>query len=331
MLSTFGPCWGASGHKNFGNGWWYQRCAPFPGAPTTVMKTLTLLPRLGPPTNRGNMEMKKDGITPADFFPKCVYITPRLYMLGVTLNAVGLNNPGAERALNEFGWENYPTPFMVSFSPEGVTATERIENTKTFVDAFNTSPVGRSVRKDIGFQLNISCPNTKHNPAELAGEAEGLLSATEELRIPKVVKINALTPMEAALRIARHPACNAISPTNTIPYGQLPGAIDWVGMFGSQDPQHSPLAQRYGGNPNMAGGLSGKPIRPVICDWVAQAKREGMLEHCHINGGGGIMEADDINEFARVGAGSVSLGVIGMLRPWRMVGCIHRAKAMFRY
>ncbi|HYE59872.1 MAG TPA: hypothetical protein VEA18_01670, partial [Candidatus Kapabacteria bacterium] len=92
-LSVFGRVWDASGVRNFdGNAWWYHSFMPgldFSGA-TFVAKTTTIDPR------KGNMPLKKDGITPRDLFPSCIKVYPRK---GIALNAVGLSGHGAEALL----------------------------------------------------------------------------------------------------------------------------------------------------------------------------------------------------------------------------------------
>ncbi|MEK7078406.1 MAG: hypothetical protein AAB911_02450, partial [Patescibacteria group bacterium] len=115
--------------------------------------------------------------------------------------------------------------------------------------------------------------------------------------------------------IANHSACDAICISNTIPWGQLPDRIDWEGLFGSKI---SPLAHLGGG------GLSGKPLLPLVIDWITKARRVGLRKH--INAGGGILSIKDGMKVFMAGADSISLGSIAFLRPWRVEGIIHAFK-----
>src|SRR5438132_1445416 len=106
----FGSVHQMSGATNFDfKGWWYHRFTkPFGGSfsgSTPVAKTTTLLPRAG------NMPLKKDGMTPKELLPKCIYVNRRTK---AAVNAVSLSGPGLGALLQASIWENVRTPFVIS-------------------------------------------------------------------------------------------------------------------------------------------------------------------------------------------------------------------------
>ena len=106
-----------------------------------------------------------------------------------------------------------------------------------------------------------------------------------------------------------------ITITNTVAFGKFPGQIDWKKLFGSET---SPLAHigAAGG-----GGLSGKPLLPLVVKWIAHVREMGVKTP--IIGGGGILSIADAELVLRAGADAVSLGCVSMLRPWRVASIIH--------
>ncbi|MCX6762364.1 MAG: hypothetical protein NT093_01110, partial [Candidatus Moranbacteria bacterium] len=170
----------------------------------------------------------------------------------------------------------------------------------------------------VGLELNISCPNQEHCPLSLIDDAVDQLQPFSSLDIPKILKVNALTPVEAVVRIAASGLCDAIAVSNTIPWGQLPDKIDWRKIFGSTV---SPLRHLGGG------GLSGYPLLPIVAQWIFEAKYQGVS--IPIIGGGGILRASDVDYLHANGADAVSIGTVGIIRPWRVEGIIERARQLY--
>jgi dihydroorotate dehydrogenase len=81
----------------------------------------------------------------------------------------------------------------------------------------------------------------------------------------------------------------------------------------------SPLEERG----FSAGGLGGAPLLPLVADWVKRVRVAGFTKH--INAGGGVLCANDVDTLADAGADSVFLGSIAMLRGWRVRSAIKRA------
>lgn len=317
----FGHVLDASGARNFdGRGWWYHRWAralglDFTGS-TFVAKTTTAHP------NKGNMPLKADGMTPQELFPRCIHVNRKHQC---ALNAVGLSGPGAEFLFKNAGWDRMTRPFFLSFMalPEQTGGSTPEFQAYTF--AAHLMQYLPRFHAPVGLQLNISCPNVGAVPMEPEAairNAHAQLDALARANIPLMLKVSVTTPVDVALRMADHPACDALCVSNTVPFGALPDQIRWNDLFGTADKKKSPLAQ-YGG-----GGLSGAPLLPLVENWVWEARMMGYEKP--INAGGGILCAADADRLIAVGADSVFLGSIAFLRPWEVSRTIHHVNTTSR-
>ncbi len=300
----FGKVTGASGVQNFfGEGYWFHRYLKpfgldFSGA-TFVAKTTTLHPRIG------NMPLNDD-YAPKERVPPCVFVRP---WKGIALNSVGLSGPGAQALFETNRWQERRNPFFISFMSVAETPHERTEELRDFVDLFfRYLP---EFHAPVGLQINYSCPNVGLHTEMLVNEVSEGLTIASALGIPLMPKFNVVLPVRVALKVSRHEACDAICVSNTIPWGQLPDRIDWKGLFGSLT---SPLAHLGGG------GLSGKPLLPLLLEWLEDARVAGIKKP--INAGGGILSFQDARSVFHYGASSIFLGSIAFLRPWRVNGII---------
>lgn len=311
---SFGPVLNASGAQGFfGEGYpfhkiWRHLGLSFKNV-TFVAKTTTYDPR------PGNMPMRLDGITPKQLFPKCIKAKP---FKGIMLNAVGLSGPGAEVLFQRGLWQLRDKPHFLSFMGVGKTHEEHFEQLEKFVRLFLYWL--EKFKAPVGLEINVSCPNVGLDTAKLADEVRVLLDIAKALGIPLVLKFNALLPPGVAAEITAHEACDGICVSNTIPWGEQVSwtnkldPIDWEGLFGTTT---SPL-EAIGG-----GGLSGRPLFPIVLEWVTQARATGLRKP--INAGGGILSAENVRDLVRAGADAVSLGSIGILRPWQMQDAIAAA------
>lgn len=300
----FNLVWNASGAKGFfGEGYWFHRIAKSSGLnfgnTTFVAKTTTLNPRTG------NMLLKED-FSPKELFPRCIIVKP---LKGVALNSVGLSGPGALKLFETGLWQKSMEPFFISFMSVAEDAQIRIKELQQFIAIFKHYLP--SFHAPVGLQINYSCPNVGINPEKLFSEAADGLNTASCLDIPLIPKFNVLFPIDFAVEFSKHRACDAICVSNTIPWGQLPEFIDWEGLFGTKE---SPLAHLGGG------GLSGKPLLPLLVDWVKRARKAGLKKP--INAGGGILSKKDARMVLDAGADSIFLGSIAFLRPWRIRGII---------
>lgn len=307
--TDFGCVLDASGARGFfGEGYWYHRWIPglrFEGA-TFVAKTTTLNARAG------NMPLRDDW-TPLERRPKCVVVKLRK---GVALNAVGLSGPGAEALFAKGEWQKRTEPFFLSFMPIENEFTAKIDEVNAFARIFKEHLP--SFKAPVALQVNLSCPNVGHRSDDFVRESIFVLAHLEQLGVPLMAKFSVTTAPEDVLEIAKMRACDAVCVSNTVPWGKLPERVDWKGLFGSET---SPLAKLGGG------GLSGKPLLPIVADWVGRIRELGFAKP--INAGGGILAPDDVWTLGKAGADSVFLGSIVMLRGWRVRETIMAAKYCF--
>ena len=258
------------------------------------------------------MPLKKDGITPREWLPKCIVVKP---LQRVALKAVGLSGPGAPALFETKRWQEYGKPQFISFMSVEKDPDARLKELEEFLELFRR--YHPAFKAPAGLQINFSYPNVGLHPGKLVGEvrkALDLADAKVSLRVPIVPKFNALLPIPAAKEIASHRRCDALCVSNTIPWGTLPHRIDWQDLFENSE---SPLKE-FGG-----GGLSGAPLLPIVRDWVTEARVAGITKH--INAGGGILCADDVRTLFRAGASSVFVGSAVMLCPWRLQSIIRTA------
>jgi len=309
---NFGSVFVASGALNFfGEGWRHHKIfkmlfgLSFNGA-TFVSKTTTLNYR------KGNLALNAS-FQPQLLFPDCVRVLP---VKGVVLNSVGLSGPGAEHLFAQRLWQKRTEPFIISFMSVDATKEERVSEAKKFAEILVRELPSFSAK--VGLELNISCPNTSHETSKLVDNAIDQLKAFANLGIPVILKINALTSVDAVIRITNSGLCDAITVSNTIPWGQLPEIIDWQGIFGSTV---SPLKHLGGG------GLSGYPLLPIVARWISEARKRGIT--IPIIGGGGILKKGDVNFLRQHGADAIAVGSVAILRPWRVGGIIKRANHIY--
>lgn len=303
----FRTVWDASGARGyFGEGYWYHPWLKpiglsFEGS-TFVAKTTTYAPR------KGNMELAEDGLTPKRRKPDCIVVKLRQ---GAALNAVGLSGPGAEALFADGRWQARAEPFFLSFMAVGDSLSRRLDELNGFMRLFEKHRA--EFRAPVGLQINLSCPNTGHDFKEIEQEGIMMLAHAAALNIPLVPKFSVVTPVAVVARVAAHQACDAVCVSNTIPWGQVDPDVrnEFCGS------QKSPLAA-YGG-----GGLSGKPLFPLVLDWVRRAAMHGFPKP--INAGGGILSARDAERLLDYAA-SIFIGSAAFLRPWRVASIIRSAR-----
>lgn len=295
----FGRVWGASGVQGFcGEGYWYHAVQKMFGVNfrgiTFAAKTTTLRRRTG------NM-LLTERHTPAEWWPDCIRIN---FLAQAVLNAVGLSGPGAQILLECGIWQQRTEPFWLSFMSVAETKEERLLELDQFVTILDYHL--RYFRTMPGLQINYSCPNVGLHPEELASEVAEGLDIASRLNIPLAPKFNVLLDPEVAASIARHPHCDALVVSNTLPWGSLPGRIDWEGLFGKV----SPLVHLD----RNGGGLSGRPLFPLLVEWAAKARNIGIKKPMNLSGG--ILSREDARKAMNTGCWdktSISLGSIFLL------------------
>lgn len=322
---NFGPIWGMSGVQNFfGEGYPFhvicRRMFPkgfvFDGV-TFVAKTTTFHPR------EGNLPMQQDGITPQEWRPACIILGPWQWLFGVILNAVGLTGPGAKVLLLQGSWQQRTQPFMISFMAVAKTLHGRIEESKLFLKLLAKEMP--NFLTQICIQKNITCPNVEGHgkPSDVAmiNEEFVFMDMVEQYtpNILVVYKVNTLVSPETAVTLSSHSQCGGICVSNTLPWSALKWWQKALYFPSSIFTGKSPL-DHFGG-----GGLSGKPLLPLVEQWIYEARLAGFTKH--INAGGGILCADDVDRLKK--ANSISVGSVAALRPWRLHKIRERAYEVF--
>ncbi|HJS91053.1 MAG TPA: dihydroorotate dehydrogenase [Steroidobacteraceae bacterium] len=229
-------------------------------AGAVVLKGTTLSPRLGNPPHR-------------------VFETG-----GGMLNAIGLQNPGAEHVVRrilpelDFG----ETRFFANVS--GSTVEEYAEVTRLF----DQSPID-------AIEINISCPNVKEGGVAFGNYPDMSAQVVEACRrVTQKPLITKLSPNQTDIREnARRcieAGTDALSVINTV-----------MGMAIDARTRRPVIG-------NIQGGLSGPAIKPIALLKVHQVYEVAKPHGVPIIGQGGITSATDALEFLIAGATAVGIG-----------------------
>ncbi|QQK81965.1 dihydroorotate dehydrogenase [Salicibibacter cibi] len=206
------------------------------------------------------------------------------------LNAIGLQNPGAQAVRDEElpFLEGYDVPVLANVS--GSTPEEYVHVVETLTDAPNVG----------AFELNISCPNVKEGGIHFGtapGEAASLTEAVKAVSTkPVYVKLSPNVTDVTAIALAVEAAgADGLSLINTL-----------VGMRIDAKTGKPVLA-------NEKGGLSGPAVKPVALRMIHDIRQVTGLP---IIGMGGIQSAEDVVEFLFAGADAVAVGTANFSNPF---------------
>lgn len=257
------PVMPASG--TFGYGPEYADFVPLARLGAVVVKGLTLEPRPGNPPPR-TVE------TPSGM-----------------LNAIGLQNPGAEAFLRD------KLPYLAQ---AGVPVIVNLN--ATTIEGYGELAALLSAADGVAaLEVNISCPNVKHGGMAfsadplLAGQVTAAVRAAT--RKPVIVKLSPnVTSIADLARAVADSGADAVSVINTL-----------VGLAIDVERRRPVLA-------NVTGGLSGPAIRPVAVRCVWDVYRAIKLP---IVGMGGIANGRDAVEFLLAGATAVGVGTATFVEP----------------
>ena len=199
------------------------------------------------------------------------------------LNSIGLQNVGVRAFVDDKLPRLATLDTAVFANVFGYEPDDYVEVLRVLEDAEGLA----------GYELNVSCPNTKHGGMQFGSDA-GLLSEVVGLarkaaqRRPLIVKLSPnVTDIAAMARAAEDAGADALSLVNT--------------FLGLSIDAHT-RQPRLGAN---FGGLSGPAIKPLALRMVyaaAQAVRIPAI------GMGGIATGEDVAEFLLAGASAVQVG-----------------------
>lgn len=205
------------------------------------------------------------------------------------LNAIGLENPGAEAFIAK------KLPYLRQFDvPVIVNLNARsVEEFATIARIFDEA---EGVH---GLEVNISCPNVKEGgmlfSAEPEAAHEAVCAVREQTAKPVIVKLSPnVTDIRRLARRVVDAGADAVSLINTL-----------VGMVIDVENRRPFLA-------NRTGGLSGPAVRPVAVRMVWEVFQAVEVP---LVGMGGIMTAHDALEFILAGATAVAVGTANFVNP----------------
>lgn len=198
------------------------------------------------------------------------------------MNSIGLQNIGVRAFLREKlpGLRRYSTPVFVNVF--GCDAEDYVEVVRILEQEEGIA----------GYELNVSCPNTKHGGMFFSSDPGLLADLTDRVkrvaRRPVMVKLSPnVARIEPLARAAEQAGADALSLVNTF----VALAID----VRTRRP-------RIGAG---FGGLSGPAIKPIALRMVFEATRAVKIP---VVGLGGIATGEDAAEFLIAGASAVEVG-----------------------
>ena len=198
------------------------------------------------------------------------------------INSVGLQNVGVRAFVEEKlpQLRRYQTPILANvfgYAPEDYIEVIRILNDAPGLAAY---------------ELNVSCPNTKHGGLAFGVDEAALGSLVASVKAvstrPVMVKLSPnVTAIEPFARIAEESGADAISLINT-----------FIALAVDVRTRRARIGAGYG-------GLSGPAIKPIALRMVHQAARAVKIP---VVGIGGIATGEDAAEFLLAGASLVEVG-----------------------
>lgn len=198
------------------------------------------------------------------------------------INSIGLQNIGVEAFVRDKApaLRRFPTPYFVNVF--GYTPEDYVEVVRRLED----------VEGPAGYELNVSCPNTKHGGMFFSSDC-GLLgelvsSVRKVARRPLMVKLSPnVARIEPVAKAAEDAGADAISLMNTL-----------VALAVDAHTRRSRIGAGFG-------GLSGPAIKPLALRLVYEAARQARIP---VVGLGGIATGEDAAEFLIAGASAVQVG-----------------------
>jgi dihydroorotate dehydrogenase (NAD+) catalytic subunit len=224
------------------------------------------------------------------------------------LNSIGLQNIGVRAFLRDKlpGLRRISAPVFANVF--GYTVEDYVEVVRMLEDAEGLA----------GYELNVSCPNTKQGgvvfgvDATLLGEVVSAVrrAINQDSRRPLIVKLSPnVTRIEPLARAAVESGADALSLVNT-----------FVGL--AIDPRTR--LPRLG---NGFGGLSGPAIKPVALRMVYEAAQAVKIP---VIGLGGIACGADAAEFLIAGASAVQVGTANFWDPQSPLRIAHELDAFLQ-
>lgn len=215
---------------------------------------------------------------------------PRIYETeSGMLNAIGLQNVGARRFLEE------KLPFLRTLKARCLVNVFGY-STEDYVRCIEILNEGEGID---GYELNISCPNTRCGGMVYGSDpklTEEVVAASKRAaRRPLLVKLSPnVTDITVFARVAEDAGADALTMVNT-----------FVGMAIDVETRLPRIS-------NVTAGVSGPAIKPIAVRMVYQASRAVKIP---VIGIGGIASTEDALEFILAGASAVQVGTANFYAP----------------
>lgn len=215
---------------------------------------------------------------------------PRLWETeGGMMNSIGLQNIGVQAFIRDKipALAAFRTPYFVNVF--GYAPDDYLEVVRRLQDVDGPS----------AYELNVSCPNTKHggiyfssDPALLAEVVEPICKLT---RRPVIIKLSPnVARIEPLAKAAESSGASAISLVNT-----------FVGLAIDSRTRTPRIGAGFG-------GVSGPAIKPIALRLVYEAAKAVRIP---VIGLGGIATGEDAAEFLIAGASAVQVGTASFWDP----------------
>ena len=207
------------------------------------------------------------------------------------INAIGLQNVGVDAFVTQKlqAFSRTPPPCAVFCNVFGYTIDEYLAVIRVLNAADGIA----------GYEINASCPNTRHGGMVFGADAQllaELVHATKAASArPIFVKLSPnVTSIATMARVAEDAGADGLTLVNTF----LSLAID--------------IKTRKARIANGTGGLSGPAIKPIAVRMVWEAAQAVRIP---ILGAGGIRSGEDAVEFLMAGAAAVEVGTASYADP----------------
>lgn len=225
------------------------------------------------------------------FEPRFGNPTPRVAETSAgMLNAIGLQNPGLEKVMNEeLPWlDQFNVPIIANVA--GSQEEDYIAVAKEISKAPNVHAL----------ELNISCPNVKTGGIAFGTIPEVAKDLTKKVKevseVPVYVKLSPnVTSIVEMAKAVEDGGADGLTMINTL-----------VGMRIDMKTGKPILA-------NKTGGLSGPAIKPVAIRMIHEVSQHVSLP---IIGMGGVQSAEDVIEYYYAGASAVAVGTANFVDPF---------------
>jgi dihydroorotate dehydrogenase (NAD+) catalytic subunit len=206
------------------------------------------------------------------------------------INAIGLQNIGVKAFIET------KLPALASYPSCCIIANVFGYEVEDYIAVIEQLNEARGIA---AYELNASCPNTKHGGQVFGTDwrllGELVVRAKEVAKRPLIVKLSPnVTSISAMARCAEDAGADAISLINT-----------FVSLSIDIETRRPRIA-------NVTGGLSGPAIKPIAVRMVWEAAK---AVHIPVIGMGGITTPEDAVEFMLAGATAVQVGTASYADP----------------